>query len=294
MTCGCNLKHNAQERYDPTKTTTLRRQWENDFKRRYKGLMRDITKTIVDNDVFSLKSNEAATKDRFEFARDPRKIALFMDWLEQEQSRQILGVSRGTTVLSAAENSWQNVYIDSAYKKALRQSATRMRRQGARVSDRFVEAAFNRPVHADTAGIIYTRAFQNLDGITREMDKQISRILSRGIIDGIGARALAKQINDRVQKIGITRSRMLARTEVIAAHAEATLNMYEEAGLEGVTVQAEFTTAGDDSVCPECEALEGKIYTIEESRGVIPVHPNCRCTFLPVLDPKKAKTINLE
>lgn len=290
--CQCNIQLNAQDRYDPTKTTTIRKQWEADFKRRYKGLMKDIQKTIVDNNVFSLKKNEPIPSDRFQFIREPEKVALFMEWLEQEQKKQILGVQRGTTVASSANAAWQNTYIDSSYKKALRTSATRMRRQGARISDRFVETAFNRPVHADTAGIIYTRAFRNLEGITTTMDQQISSILARGVIDGIGARVLSKQINDRVDKIGLTRSRMLARTEIIAAHAEATLNMYEEAGASGVTVQAEFATAGDDDVCPECEALEGKVYTIEESRGVIPVHPNCRCTFLPVLD--NPRSVNIE
>lgn len=211
-----------------------------------------------------------------------------MEWLNQEQATNGLALQRGTSVIGARNSAWMNIYIDSSYNSAIRQSAARMRSQGAKVSDDFITSAFNRPIHADTAGIIYTRAFTDLEGITKTMDQQISRILARGVIDGIGARELAKKLNDRVSKIGITRSRMLARTEVVAAHAEATLNMYQEAGLQGVTVQAEFTTAGDDSVCPECEALQGKIYTIAESRGVIPVHPNCRCAFLPVLDDPKS------
>lgn len=293
-TCKCHIRTNANDRYDPTRTTVLRKQWEADFKRRYKSIISDVNKSIITNDVFSLKTNEPIPSGSFDFARNPEKVALFMDWLEGEQKSKVLGIQRGTTVASAANNSWQNVYIDSSYKKALRQSATRIRRQGARVSDRFVDSAFNRPIHADTAGIIYTRAFSNLQGITQEMDKQVSSVLARGIIDGLSAKVIAKNINDRVSKIGLTRSRLLARTEIIAAHADATLNMYQEAGVEGVEVMAEFVTAGDDSVCPECEALEGKVYTIERARGLIPVHPQCRCSFLPLLDPKQAKSINLE
>ena len=86
-----------------------------------------------------------------------------------------------------------------------------------------------------------------------------------------------------VDAIGVTRARTLARSEMTAAYAEAQLNTYEELGIEGVEVEAEFATAGDDVVCPECEELEGKIYSIEESRGVIPVHPNCRCAWIPVV-----------
>ena len=42
-----------------------------------------------------------------------------------------------------------------------------------------------------------------------------------------------------------------------------------------VLMQAEWSTAGDDRVCPECASLEGKVYTLDEIEGLIPVHPNC-------------------
>ena len=131
--------------------------------------------------------------------------------------------------------------------------------------------------------MIYTRAFSDLDGITKTMDQKISRILAQGSGEGRAPLDIAKKINDRVKKIGITRSRLIARTEIISAHAEASLNAYEEAGIEGVEVEVEFTTAGDDVVCPECDVLSGKSFTIAESRGVIPVHPNCRCAWSPVV-----------
>jgi SPP1 gp7 family putative phage head morphogenesis protein len=83
---------------------------------------------------------------------------------------------------------------------------------------------------------------------------------------------------------------LLARTEIIRAHAEGTLNNFELAGLENVELQAEFLTAGDDRVCPICSALSGKIYSIKEARGIIPVHPNCRCTWLPY-DPEVSKLL---
>jgi hypothetical protein len=36
-------------------------------------------------------------------------------------------------------------------------------------------------------------------------------------------------------------------------------------------------------VCERCSALEGKLYSIEEAEGLILVHPNCRCTFIPAV-----------
>jgi SPP1 gp7 family putative phage head morphogenesis protein len=115
------------------------------------------------------------------------------------------------------------------------------------------------------------------------MDKQISRTLANGLAEGRGPMEIARSLVDRVEKIGVTRARMLARTETIASHAQASLNTYEEAGLEGVQVEAEFATAQDNKVCPECQALEGRTFTMQEAQGVIPVHPNCRCAWLPVV-----------
>ena len=45
--------------------------------------------------------------------------------------------------------------------------------------------------------------------------------------------------------------------------------------------QVSVLTAGDDRVCSICEdiAEEGP-YDIDQARGLIPAHPNCRCAFV--------------
>ena len=77
---------------------------------------------------------------------------------------------------------------------------------------------------------------------------------------------------------------MLARTEVIRAHHIATIQEYRNWAIEGVIVKAEWMTAGDDRVCPKCEALQGKIFTLDEIELLIPLHPNCRCIALPWIE----------
>jgi len=129
-------------------------------------------------------------------------------------------------------------------------------------------------------GLIYTRTFSDLNGITQAMDQQISRILAQGIGEGRGPMDIARELNERVDKIGISRARMLARTEIVSAHAEASINAYEEAGLEGVDVEAEILNGSDP--CPECQDLAANgPYTISEARSLIPAHPNCVCSLNP-------------
>lgn len=179
---------------------------------------------------------------------------------------------------SSAASSWANIYIDTAYQKGIRDAYAYM----GLTPPGGLSAAFGMPIHADRVGLIYTRNYAALEGITSSMDQRISRILAQGIAEGRSPNDIAGDIEDQVD-IGITRARTLARSEIMSAHAEASLNSFREAGIEGVSVLAEFATAEDDAVCPECEDLEGKEFNLDEAEGMIPVHPNCRCTFIPVV-----------
>lgn len=286
MTCACPITHAAANRYDPTQTTTLRRRFEGEVARRLRWLKGRIRDEIVAEDGFGLKAN----KGRFDFPRSADKVSAFMVWLNQMQEQGILEVRQGESLSKAAERSWAAVYVRSAYAKGMAGAAAKLRAEGVHVAEDWVQDAFSRPFHADRVGLAYTRTFEELKGITQEMDRQISRNLAEGLARGQSPRELAKALNNRVDKIGITRARMMARTETIRAHAEASLNTYTEAGVEGVGVEAEWVTAQDGAVCAECEsAASAGPYTIDEAQGMIPLHPNCRCAWVPLVkNPKGA------
>lgn len=269
--------HTNARRVDPTRTVLVRRNFERELVRRFKRVKAAIRKSIVED-------NDLVLNARFDFPRSEQKVSAFMDWIREMVSRDVLEVSYGTPVERAASQHWTNVYLRSAYQKGLEHAASQIRKGGGTVAQEWVDSGFYRPVHADRAGLIYTRTYSDLKGVTDAMDSQISSVLAQGIIEGRGVQQIARMLTDRVDKIGITRARVIARTEVIRAHAEATLNSYEEAGVAGVQVQAEFTTAQDNAVCRKCKALEGKKYPIEKAHGIIPVHPNCRCAFLPIVE----------
>lgn len=265
---------------DPTRTTTLRKQYESDLVRRFNAMIKLIEQVFMDSEPIILATNAPR---KFKFEPKAEKIDDFMDWLRQQERKEILEVQYGTPQRKASSSSWQNVYLKRAYKQGVNSAAQQLRKGGTKVKDTWVDASFDRPMHADRVGIIYSRAYGNLEGITSAMDKQISAALATGVSQGLGMAAISKLVVDRVKKVGIARARVLARTEVINAHAEASLNSYEEAGIEGVNVQSEFATAQDNKVCPKCEKLEGRTYSIKSARSIIPVHPNCRCAWLPVV-----------
>ena len=308
--CKCNAKKVIQFRTnnilraDPTRTLLLRKAFVAQMNIRFRKLKGEINKAIITNDVFGLipKPKLAVFKApgprAFAFGTSADKVNGFMNWLQEEIDKGILQVSTKQGRQIAGSSSWMNVYIDSAYKKGMQRADSELKKAGITPSSItpdqskafVIDSAFNTPIHADAVGLAYTRTFNELKGVTDAMGQQISRELALGLAEGRGPRSIARAINNRVDKIGITRARTIARTETIRAHHSAMMNMYREAKVEGVKILAEWSTAGFN-VCPDCSDLEGRIFTINEIDGLIPLHPNCRCIAIPAgVGEDKSKT----
>lgn len=278
---ACARMHaNSMFRIDPTRTTALRARFEADLARRFNAIKAAITQAVDVENGFGIVPELVVETNagKFGFDRTQQKHDAFMKWLRTQTRTGVMELQEGESI-GSKKNPWTNKYITSAYQKGVANSAAKLRGAGARVDEKWVSSAFLRPIHADRVAQIYTRSYRDLDGITKAMDKRISETLALGLAEGRSPRDIARDLNREVDAIGITRARTLARTEIIAAHSEANLTAYEEAGVLGVEVEAELSTATD--ACPLCEELEGKEYTIAEARGIIPVHPNCRCAWTP-------------
>lgn len=115
-----------------------------------------------------------------------------------------------------------------------------------------------------------------LNGTTIE---QLRETLADGFAAGESVPKLTKRVEEYYGTANRVRARMVARTETIAASAEGTLEGYMDAGAE----QVEFYTAIDERTCDDCMAEHGREYKTGESSGVIPLHPQCRCVWLPVV-----------
>ena len=293
-TCSClahghNLLNVLQA--DPTRTLGLRKQFAADMTRRFRKLQTDIRTTIIENDAFGLQSPSrlvglaAASNKVFAFKTDADKVDGFMDWMDDQVDKGILEVTQRQGRKITKRNPWMNTYIDSAYKQGIKRGNLELKKKGVATPNTdnpfyTIDAVFNRPIHADKVASIYTRAFNELKGITAAMDQKISRVLAQALADGKGPKEMARLLTKQVD-ISKNRAKTLARTETIRAHHVANVNTYREAGVVGVTVKAEWSTAGDSRVCADCAHMEGRVFTLDEIEGLIPLHPNCRCIALP-------------
>lgn len=70
----------------------------------------------------------------------------------------------------------------------------------------------------------------------------------------------------------------LVRTETMHYLNEASKQSYRDAGVKMV----QFWAAEDERTCPTCGTMHGQKFLIDEA-PVLPLHPNCRCTYLPVV-----------
>lgn len=291
----------VNRRSDPTRTKTLRKRYAQRLRGQLGKLNAAIRTSIVDQDIFGLKQNatpkDPTPADVFQFTRDSTQADQFMDWLERQEKEGLLRIIERN----------DNPFIRSSYERGLDHAERELRTAGMQTGDVPVQEIFNRPVHQDAVQLLYTRNLQELQGITEAMNQQITRELADGFQKGLNPRDVARNITDRVNKVGKHRATVMARTEIINAHSEATLNRYERMGVENVTVRAELSTAGDNRVCPICASLEGKTYSLQEARSSSfdfdpsevdmdttpsmsgsyrmrpPLHPQCRCALVPVV-----------
>ena len=106
----------------------------------------------------------------------------------------------------------------------------------------------------------------------------LNEILTRGLVQGLGVGELARQIDGKMQS-GYKNALRLARTETIHYLNDSALKAYKDSGVKKV----QFWAAEDERTCPECGVLHGKEYPIDKV-PVLPLHPNCRCTYIPIVD----------
>lgn len=277
-----------KSRKDPTQTGGVLRKWNADLRRRFEGLKQAIREAIVDKDVFGmregffiLEAGRIYLKPReFHFTTDAEKLNGFMGWVDEMVDRNILGVIERDGVRVVQHEGWQNKYLYDCYNKGVQGTRRELEAVGLKLPDSGLGFDLRGPVHAPKVGTLYSRAFDELKGITSAQSQQIGRVLAEGFAQGKGPMEIAQMINDRVDKIGLTRSRLLARTETAYARNKGTMAEAEwQEQVIGEEILFQWETAGDDRVRPEHEARRGRVFTKEEVEELLG-EPNCRCNIV--------------
>ena len=118
---------------------------------------------------------------------------------------------------------------------------------------------------------------------TQVLASNLNEILVNGITQGKTVTEMAIQLNNRMNE-GFNVSHRLVRTETMHYLNESSKKAYRDGGCEEVQLWA----AVDERTCPTCGIKHGNVYRIKDC-PTLPLHANCRCTILPVVDDKDAK-----
>jgi hypothetical protein len=252
---------------DPTRTTVLRADYTRAMTRRFALLRAAIGAAIADG--FFGGGDEVL----LELAA----VELFTDWLQDEAAGTLLEIDA-----AGLPSGWQRLFVETAVLR------------GVAHADRLLAGAgyAARPVAVGGVSLfeatISRLAASNYDLLRNASADMISAIRQE-LVTGVGQRLplddIAARITGRVDAIGLNRARMIARTEIVRAHAEGTLDRFEDYGVGAVSALVEWD---EGAHCPICTALQQAdngygpgVYTLDQARGLIPVHPNCTCAWLP-------------
>jgi len=280
---------------DPTRTTTLRRMFERELSRRYLKLKSKIIQLLVFEDAFGLRQrvtpfspyigNDGAAlqiNTRWSYHTDSQKVAEFEGWLKTQVD---------SDVLPSGDAYWGK-YVEEGYQKGAGRAFDDTRKPAlatgaepgafyAGSKEEFLRASFAHPESIEKVKLLTSRVLTDLKGVNSVMATQMTRVLADGLVQGQNPRQIARTLNKTVEGIGRTRSRAIARTEIIRAHAEGQLDSFERLGVTKLGVMVEWSATGDDRMCELCSALDGVVMTLKETRGLLPRHTNCRCAYVP-------------
>jgi SPP1 gp7 family putative phage head morphogenesis protein len=285
---------------NPTRTKGITKRWIAEDTRRYRLLAKRINNLLLRGDdggipvPFVDPITLQPIANQFEFTSDPVAVMRFMAWLQLQIDAVIIGND------ATPQSNWQNKYINQSYLRGVEISKAQLRALGITAAQfqgiaaaeivgtaqasllaglTFDQMLALGPLHLEAIRTIYTRDFTQLRGITDTMSQQIARVLTDGIEQGLPVREIARNITDRVDKIGLTRSKLLARTETVRSYNIGVINEgVEFSELTGEEKKYKWKDSDYGRVRPVHKERDGNIYDEQTALRLIG-EPNCRCAL---------------
>ena len=126
-----------------------------------------------------------------------------------------------------------------------------------------------------------------MQGETARFRDQIAQIVSEGVARGWGSRRLERQIlgalegttdpTGKTSRMGLRqRAEVIARSELANAYVKGAIDHNLKEGYAFIR----WVAATDERACRWCLSRHGQIFPADQV--VIPAHPQCRCTPVPV------------
>jgi len=264
------LLERARDREEPTRIRSVRQRYAQRLRGAWADIRAALRRGLVENDALGTEALASdPTRNQFDFDTDAQTAEAFTEWLETQTERDILQRFGG-----------ENQFISKAYERGVEDAQAELKalemsqgRAGA--------TALRLPVHQSQLESIFSRNFNELEGMTDAIATDLRRELTEGLAAGENPRDIARDLTDVVGRVedgtptgAMNRATVIARSEIQASMTRARAVEWDRAGVQQVGVLIANTA------CSTCQALKaGEPYSIKEAYSLIPArtHPACRC-----------------
>lgn len=210
--CKCCVGDKRAAVVDPTNTGKLRRKFRAAMRQRW-NQMRVLTREMLkERDLLALKSGGLMQVHAPAITGAGSKIDVFQRWFD---------LALGNAVLQK-DGSWMRLFLTEAYTVGTQfgqlQAKTQLSHQLA--------------VHRQDA--LVTLARVELEGVIEAVSQQSVRAVAEALLVSANPMQVVRRVMNVIEKIGVSRSNAMIELLVVRAHAEASLDVYEVAGLKAV------------------------------------------------------------
>lgn len=233
-------------RIDPTQTTLLRRAFSSDLEARFRALKANGVTSST-----SIKRTVIGT-ERY--------------WTKYTERAYRKGVERAWTL---AKRSVPADEFDILKRDFMKQMQRDIKEEGKRLAQ---------------------RVYSELENVAQNTATRVARAIADGRTKGWSQRAINEAVREAMD-MGRRAANAVAHTEITRAFADGQLSAFDSVGMEYIEIEMEWvssglgtTAKGNPSPCPKCAKFVGRRFTLKQAKGLIPFHPWCMCSFVPVFD----------
>lgn len=140
------------------------------------------------------------------------------------------------------------------------------------ISDGALKKVLNNTIEGKTYS---DRIWDNKNKVAKQLKVKMRDFLS----GNINCNDIEKEIRDRF-KVNKSNSERLVRNEIARVQNQVNEEFFKDNDGEYLLYSATL----DFHICDECKGYDGKVYGVNEDRPVMPLHTNCRCTYILLPD----------
>lgn len=149
----------------------------------------------------------------------------------------------------------------------------------ATLSSEFAKSLAVRKIAEETLPLITAAAAEELGLTTSRSVASLLRQAGTLLGEQASARQIASELVATALKgLGANTTRVM-QTEMTRAFSWGKLDGARSLGAREVVIYAEIHGIDDTRRCMRCQDLDGTVWTLDQARTIIPVHPACRCSF---------------